>query len=314
MGSDQPESLGDVKIGRKDVVVPKGRNFKLKCVSHIGPVNADTPVMFQPNLNMDLHSGLVVGEGIMLLERGKTAKFLIPVCNPTGNDIVLKARTQIGVVVPVLTVISCPVDLKSISCQVEEEMEDDAHMAECNSDDEEEQVEEDWLAKIDLSHLTPSRQKKVRGMLREVSEAFSKNESDIGAIEQLKMKINLSDNEPVKRSYTSIPKPLYKEVQKYVEDLLASGWVKKSYSNYSSPIVCVRKKDGSLRLCVDYRKLNSKTIPDSQPIPKVQDILNSLGGNSWFTTLDMSKAYHQGFIHEDSRHLTASATPWSLLE
>ena len=79
-------------------------------------------------------------------------------------------------------------------------------------------------------------------------------------------------------------------------------------------MVCVRKKDGSLRLCIDYRELNNKSIPDSQPIPKVQDILNSLGGNSWFTTLDMSKAYHQGFVDEDSRHLTAFATPWSLLE
>ena len=128
------------------------------------------------------------------------------------------------------------------------------------------------------------------------------------------MKINLKDSEPVKKLYTSIPKPLYKEVKEYVEDLLARGWVRRSFSSYCSLMVCVRKKDDSLRLCIDYRQLNNKSIPDSQPIPKVQDILNSLGGNSWFTTLDMSKAYHQGFVDEDSRHLTAFATPWSLLE
>ena len=79
---------------------------------------------------------------------------------------------------------------------------------------------------------------------------------------------------------------------------------------YSSPMVCVRKKDGTLRQCIDYRKLNSKTIPDGQPIPKVQDILNCLGGNCWFSILDMSKAYHQGFIHENSQPLTAFPTPW----
>ena len=50
----EPEGLGDVKIGSKDIVIPKGRNFKLKCVSHCGPVNVDTPVMFQPDLNLDL--------------------------------------------------------------------------------------------------------------------------------------------------------------------------------------------------------------------------------------------------------------------
>ena len=151
-------------------------------------------------------------------------------------------------------------------------------------------------------------------MLRKESDVFSNSSLDIGEIKELKMMINLRDNDPVKRAYTSIPKPLYKEVKEYVEDLLASGWIQKSYSSYCSPMVCVRKKDGTLGLCIDYRKLNSKTIPDSQPIPKVQDILNSLGGNRWFSTLDMSKAYHQGFIHETSRPFTAFATLWSLLE
>ena len=61
-------------------------------------------------------------------------------------------------------------------------------------------------------------------------------------------------------------------------------------------VVCVRKKDGGLCLCVDYCELNKKTIPDRQPIPKVQDILDTFGGKSWFTVLDQGKAYHQGFI------------------
>ena len=85
-------------------------------------------------------------------------------------------------------------------------------------------------------------------------------------------------------------------------------------SSYSSPIVVVRKKDGTMRMCIDYRALNLKTIPDAQPIPRIQDILDSLGGQQWFSTLDMSKAYHQGYIDERFRHLTAFATPWTMLE
>ena len=68
-----------------------------------------------------------------------------------------------------------------------------------------------------------------------------------------------------------------------------------------------------MHLC-DYCRLNAKTIPDAQPIPHIQDILDSLGGKQWFTTLDMSKAYHQGYIAEEFRHLTAFSTPWTLLE
>ena len=74
------------------------------------------------------------------------------------------------------------------------------------------------------------------------------------------------------------------------------------------------KKCGGLRLCIDYRKLNKKTIPDKQPIPKMQDILDSLGGQEWFSTVDMSKAYHQGYVKEECRKFTAFSTPWSLYE
>lgn len=109
-----------------------------------------------------------------------------------------------------------------------------------------------------------------------------------------------------------MPRPLYQEVKAYLQDLLDKGWISKSYSSYSSAVVCVRKKCGALRLCVDYRALNSKTIPDRQPIPRIQDAINTLQGNSWFSLLDQGKAYHQGFMDEDSKALTAFVTPWGL--
>ena len=79
-------------------------------------------------------------------------------------------------------------------------------------------------------------------------------------------------------------------------------------------MVYVRKKCGGLRLCIDYRKLNNKKISDKQPIPKMHDILDSLGGQKWFSMADMSKAYHQGYIKEECRMLTAFSTPWALYE
>ena len=57
-------------------------------------------------------------------------------------------------------------------------------------------------------------------------------------------------------------------------------------------------------MCIDYRALNLKIVPDAQPKPRIQDILDSLGGHQQFTTLDMSKAYHQGYIDEQFCHLT----------
>ena len=166
--------------------------------------------------------------------------------------------------------------------------------------------------KWDLSHLEGEQRDTLEQMLRRRQAVFSKNDSDIGDITDFQMPINLVDQVPVTAAYRKIPPHLYQEVKNYIEDLETNGWIQESFSSYSSPIVCVRKKDGSLRMCVDYRALNAKTIPDSQPIPRIQDLLDTLGGSKWFSTLDMSKAYHQGYIDKDSRHLTAFATPWTI--
>lgn len=151
-------------------------------------------------------------------------------------------------------------------------------------------------------------------VLRAESGAFAHDSSDIGCIPSLQMELTVKDDTPTQKSYASIPKPLDKEVKEYIQELLVKGWIVKSRSPYAAPVICVRKKDGSLRLCIDYRLLNSKTVPDRHPLPRIQDLTDSLGGYSWFSILDQGKVYHQGFIAEGSRYLTAFTTPWGLYE
>ena len=159
--------------------------------------------------------------------------------------------------------------------------------------------EESVTPKVDLSGLKPEQQHVARKMLYEERGAFAKNEDDIGCIPDLQMNINLTDTRPVQKIYTAIPRPLYPEVKHYLEDLLNKNFIRKSKSPYSSSVVCVRKKDGGMRLCVDYRELNKKTVQDRHPIPRIQETLDNLGGNAWFSTLDQGKAYHQGFVKAD---------------
>lgn len=103
-------------------------------------------------------------------------------------------------------------------------------------------------------------------------------------------------------------------LKEFIQELLVKGWIIKSEWPYAAIVICVRKKDGTLRLCIDYRPLNNRTVPDRHPLPRIQDLTESLGGYSWFSILDQGKAYHQGFIAEGSRYLTTFTTMWGLYE
>ena len=107
-------------------------------------------------------------------------------------------------------------------------------------------------------------------MLCEESAAFAHSGDDTGCIPSLQMSIKLKDDFPFQKSYASIPKQLYKKVKEYIQDLIVKGWIVKSHSPYAAPIVCVRKKDGSLRLCIDYRLHPCKGVVG---IIKNQDII-----------------------------------------
>ena len=134
-------------------------------------------------------------------------------------------------------------------------------------------------------------------------------DDDVGVNRTYPMEINLKDSNPVQLNYNSVPWNLYNELKMYIEDLWNKNWIVHSSSSYSSSLVVVREKDGFLRMCCDYQKLNAKTIPDRHPLPFMQNILDNLGGNQYFTLLDQSKAYHQLHLHPDSKKLRTFITP-----
>ena len=90
-----------------------------------------------------------------------------------------------------------------------------------------------------------------------------------------------------------------------IEDMSAQGLIERSNSPWSSALVLVRKKDGSLRCCVDYRALNEATVKDSYPLPRIDDTLDALVGASWFSTLDLKSGYHQIGMADEDREKTA---------
>jgi hypothetical protein len=101
-----------------------------------------------------------------------------------------------------------------------------------------------------------------------------------------------------------------KEVQRQVTDLLERGLVEPSSSPYGAPVLFVKKKDGTLRMCIDYRALNAQTVRDRYPLPNIQDLIDKLYGCTVFSSLDLQSGYHQIRIAEEDVPKTAFITPF----
>ena len=104
------------------------------------------------------------------------------------------------------------------------------------------------------------------------------------------------------------------ECKRQIEEGLAKGFIRPSTSEWGSPVIFVPKKDGKMRMCIDYRALNNLTIKNRTALPRIDDLMDQLQGAKWFTSLDLRQGYHQVRMAADSIPLTAFKTKWGLFE
>ena len=154
-------------------------------------------------------------------------------------------------------------------------------------------------------NLTTSQVRQVQEFLSNWTHLFSDGPTDIGKTDLLKHKIKLTDDTPFKEPYRRIPPGMYEEVRQHVKEMLDVGAIQPSHSPFSSNIVLVRKKDGTLRFCIDYRKLNSRTVKDAYNLPRIDDTIDRLVGSKFFTKLDLTSSYWQVEVDEKDREKTA---------
>lgn len=161
--------------------------------------------------------------------------------------------------------------------------------------------------------LTGNDLTKLQGILAEYAEHMITGTAT-STVTTGCMRIKLNSNVPVNYRPYKMSHSEKLKVRDIVEDLLSKGIIRESESPYSSPVLLVKKKDGSDRMCVDYRALNKITVKDRYPLPLIDDHIDRLGKCKFFTTLDMATGFHQIRLDDDSVPLTGFVTSESHYE
>ena len=164
------------------------------------------------------------------------------------------------------------------------------------------------------SDLLPNQRQSLCIVLQENSNVFGSSIVNLTSTPLVKHYIDTGNAKPIKQTAYCASHHYRQEIEKQVEEMLQNGIIQPSVSPWASPVVLVTKADKTLRLRIDYRSLNKATIKDSYPLPHIQDALDTLYGNTLFTTLDLLKGYHQIEVEESSREKPAFTTHVGLFQ
>jgi transposase InsO family protein/predicted aspartyl protease len=161
--------------------------------------------------------------------------------------------------------------------------------------------------------LSPEQCEVLRNLLCEYQDVFARDSQDLGHFTTIKHHIQTM-GPPVKLRMRRTPLGFQEEEEGHLQSMLNQGVIQPSCSEWAAAPVLVRKKDGSVRYCIDYRALNDRTIKDAFPLPLIEECLDTLQGVHYFSTLDMMSGYWQVEIAEEDRHKTAFLTKYGLFE
>ena len=164
------------------------------------------------------------------------------------------------------------------------------------------------FGELDLSGLdswAPELADKAHQLLAKYHDVFSLDSMELGCTHSTEHTIKVMDNTPFKECFRQIPPPMVEEVRNHLKEMLESGAIRPSQSAWCNAVVLVRKKDGSLRFCINFQHLNACTKKDSYPLPRIQEVLESLVGTGHFSCLDLKSGFWQIRMDEASKQYTA---------
>ena len=170
----------------------------------------------------------------------------------------------------------------------------------------------DLLSQQPMSHLSKSQRQQLKQVIMAHDPLFLLEEGELGTLETPPAEINVTNPQPVRAPIYRYPETAKQTIGEMLEDMEARGIIEKSTAAWLIPIVLVNKPNGSKRMCLDYRQVNTHLATDIYPLPRLDELVEQASGNKYYTTLDLKEAYFQITLHENSRDLTTFSDGVSL--
>ena len=295
-----------VHVRSRQALMPGSVNF-VEVSTNMSKKN-DRPLLISPLDNCPVlrdQPGVYIPSVLMK----KTSTLLLPIINQTSTTIHLKRREPLGIVEAI-----CQQDVTEMphNNTVEEEtLEAEAMTIEEKDDLRKQQL---WES-LRLDHLSPKYREELEKVIKQYRHLFALHDIELGQTNLVEMRLETGDHPPVRKRPYQMPFSQRPLLEKHLEDLLNSGIIRPSNSPWASPIVVVPKKDGTLRMAIDYRATANKAlIPNSYPLPNIDEILSSMQGCRVFSCLDLKSGYYQISMAEDDKGKTAFVCHKGLFE
>ncbi len=263
------------------------------------PVSSSPHVIFRPNQFLQSHNLVAIPNALLSIDKHRK---YTTVANPTNRICRIPINTTIGT----FTIPSPSIECHSISPS--STVDQTTPSTPLISSDHNLSTSMDKIFNELVGHLSDPDQKFIlHQLLTQYPRLFDTSIPSISNLTAPPM-INTGSHLPVhSRVYRTDPIK-QKHLTGTINEMLTYDQIEKSYASWSSPVILVKKKDGSYRFVVDYRSLNNITERDCYPLPRIDDTLNRLNGNNYFTKLDLKSSYHQIRIHPDDKDKTTFIT------
>lgn len=310
-GEDEPDIVGTVKLTSAVTLLPGHEHLvwgKLPEKSRGAP---GCTVVVEPTHSRSIPRNVLVGRVVTPLWGDGWVP--MKVINPTDKAITIKRNAKLADVYPCLAAEELQLNdssyLKSNSLHVTAKQTSDLS-------DTPEALTECGLSDLDLDscEVSDGCKKEMCKLVLKYSDNFSKHRLDCGEVKDFVHKIHLVDERPFRLPYRRVPPAHYQKLRMTLNEMEEKGIIRKSCSEFASPLVLVWKRNGELRICTDFRWLNARTVKDAHPLPHQADCLAALGGNALFSTMDLTSGFYNIPLHEEHKKFTAFSSPVGLHE